>query len=229
MSARYRNLGFLASHRGTNMQAILDACREGRIDARPVVVISNNGASGALDRARAEGVPAYHLGGRHFPDDTSLDEAITETLQKHEVDLVILAGYMKKIGPRMLSAFPGSVINVHPGLLPEYGGRGMYGMKVHEAVIAAGAAETGVSIHVVDDEYDHGPVLAEQLGVEYTRLKNREISAAVIEKVPAKFASHYHLMPLTLLDGVLKVAIADPFDIQTLDEQAPLSLFANLS
>jgi len=81
-------------------------------------------------------------------------------LKKHATDLVVLAGYMKRVGPRTLAAYPGRVINIHPGLLPKYGGRGMYGIRVHEAVIAAGEKETGITIHVVDDHYDAGPVLA---------------------------------------------------------------------
>ncbi|MFQ5659613.1 MAG: phosphoribosylglycinamide formyltransferase [Gammaproteobacteria bacterium] len=156
------NLGFLASYRGTNMQAIIDACKAGRLKARPVVVISNNGSSGALDRAGSEGIPAYHLSSTTFPDPRNLDQLIADTLVKHEAHLVILAGYMKRIGPQTLTAFQGRIINIHPALLPKYGGEGMYGRHVHEAVIAAGDTETGVTIHVVDDKYDHGPILAQR-------------------------------------------------------------------
>lgn len=154
------NLGLLASHNGSTMQALIDACRSGRLRAKPVVVISNNKESGALARARKANIPAFHLSGATHPDPTALDRAIAELLLKHDADLVALAGYMKKIGPAMLSAFPTRVINIHPGLLPEYGGRGMYGRRVHEAVIASGASETGATIHLVDEIYDHGPVLA---------------------------------------------------------------------
>ena len=88
---------------------------------------------------------------------------MTETLLSHHVDLVILAGYMKKIGYQMLDAFRGRIINIHPSLLPKYGGTGMYGMKVHAAVIAAGETETGVTVHVVDRDYDQGPILAQRV------------------------------------------------------------------
>lgn len=155
-------LGFLASYRGTNMQAIIDACKTGKLSAQAVVVISNNGDSGALERAASENIPGYHLSSRHFPDPVMLDQRIAEILKKHDVELVILAGYMKKIGPHTLAAFNGRILNIHPALLPKYGGQGMYGRHVHEAVIAAGDRETGVTIHVVDDKYDHGPVLAQQ-------------------------------------------------------------------
>lgn len=156
------NLGFLASHNGSNMQAVIDACRAGRLAARPAVVISNNIDSGALERARNEKIPCSHLSGRTHPDPEDLDREIVDVLLEHDVNLVILAGYMKKIGPVTLATFPGHVINIHPGLLPEYGGRGMYGRRVHEAVLAAGARETGVTIHAVDPIYDHGPVLAQR-------------------------------------------------------------------
>lgn len=154
-------LGFLASHRGTNMQCVIDACREGVLNATPAVVISNNGSSVALDRAEREGIPAYHLSNRNFPDPEALDSAIRDTLNKYEVDLVILAGFMKKIGPKTLNAFTGRIINIHPSLLPKYGGEGMYGKNIHEQVLASGDRETGVTIHLVNTDYDTGPILAQ--------------------------------------------------------------------
>jgi phosphoribosylglycinamide formyltransferase-1 len=157
-----RVLGFLASHRGSNMQAIIDACRSGRIKARPGVVISNNTGSGALARAAAEGIPAVQLSLAQFRTGDELDRAILDTLRKHHVGLVVLAGYMKRIGPRVLSAFPRRIINIHPSLLPKYSGAGMYGLRVHEAVIAAGDRETGVTVHIVDNQYDTGTILAQR-------------------------------------------------------------------
>jgi phosphoribosylglycinamide formyltransferase-1 len=155
-------LGFLASGRGTNMQAIIDACNSGRLDAEPVVVISNNADALALNRADREHIPAFHLGARLFTDPDELDQRIAETLMQHGAELVILAGYMKKLGPRTLAAYAGRVINVHPALLPKFGGRGMYGDNIHRAVLAAGEPETGVTIHVVEEKYDSGPVLAQR-------------------------------------------------------------------
>lgn len=156
------NLGLLASHNGSTMQALIEACRSGRLRATPVVVVSNNKESGALARARKANIPAFHLSGATHPDPAALDREFAELLLKHDADLVALAGYMKKIGPAMLAAFPGRIINIHPGLLPEFGGRGMYGRRVHEAVIASGASETGATIHLVDEIYDHGPILAQR-------------------------------------------------------------------
>ncbi|MXZ08577.1 MAG: phosphoribosylglycinamide formyltransferase [Gemmatimonadetes bacterium] len=152
-------LGFLASHRGTNLQAILDACKTGRLQARPRVVISNNSDSGALQRARKMGVPAAHLSTYTHPKPGALDEAILAILQAYGVEVVCLAGYMKRLGPRTLAAYRGRVLNIHPSLLPRFGGQGFYGDVVHRTVLAAGERETGATVHLVDEEYDHGQVL----------------------------------------------------------------------
>lgn len=159
---RPTKLGFLASGRGTNLQSIIDACKSGRLNAVPAVVISNNSGSMALERAGKDLIPAAHLSLKIIPDQDELDKRITETLMQHGVELVVLAGYMKKLGPRTLAAFAGRVINVHPALLPKFGGQGMYGDNIHRAVLAAGETETGVTIHVVEDKYDSGPVLAQR-------------------------------------------------------------------
>ncbi|MBP7526473.1 MAG: phosphoribosylglycinamide formyltransferase [Syntrophorhabdaceae bacterium] len=155
------NIGFLASHGGSNMQAIIDACKAGRLSAVPVVVISNNGESRALERARNEGIPNYYLSGKTHPDPDSLDQAILDALILHRVDVVALAGYMKKLGPKTLAHFRGRILNIHPALLPKHGGKGMYGIRVHESVIAAGETESGVTVHLVTEEYDRGPILAQ--------------------------------------------------------------------
>ena len=154
-------LGLLASHRGSNMQAVIDACNSGRLAAEPRVVISNNGDAEALVRARREHIPAYHLSLLTHPDPVALDTEILTALTRHQAGLVVLAGYMKRLGPRVLGHYRGRVINIHPALLPRFGGQGMYADRVHAAVLAAGETETGVSVHLVDAEYDCGPILAQ--------------------------------------------------------------------
>lgn len=155
------NLGFLASHRGSNFQAVVDACKAGALKARPVVVISNNSGSLALQRAAREGIAGYHLSGRTHPDPERLDHAINDIFRRHEADYIVLAGYMKKLGPNTLKTYRGRILNIHPALLPRHGGPGMYGRRVHEAVLAAGDRETGVTVHLVDENYDTGPILAQ--------------------------------------------------------------------
>jgi phosphoribosylglycinamide formyltransferase-1 len=155
------NIALFASHGGSNAQAIIDACANGVLDGAVAVVISNNSQSGAMEKAAAAGIPSYHLSSKAYPEEERLDQAILETLLRHEVNLIALAGYMKKLGPQTLRAFTGRIVNVHPSLLPKFGGHGMYGRSVHEAVLAAGERETGVTVHLVDEEYDEGPVLAQ--------------------------------------------------------------------
>jgi phosphoribosylglycinamide formyltransferase 1 len=106
-------------------------------------------------------VATAHLSGATHPDPARLDAAILDALVGHDVELIVLAGYLKKLGPQTLRHFEGRVLNIHPALLPKFGGRGMYGLRVHEAVLAAGERETGAIIHVVDDEYDHGRIVAQ--------------------------------------------------------------------
>jgi len=154
-------LGVLSSHGGSNLQAIIDACKEGRLHARCCVVISNNSGSMALQRAKNEGVPNYHLSGKTHLSSQQLDQAIRDTLEKHRVNLVVLAGYMKLLGPLTVSHYQGRILNIHPGLLPRFGGKGMHGDKVHKAVLASGDGVTGVTIHLADEAYDHGPIIAQ--------------------------------------------------------------------
>jgi phosphoribosylglycinamide formyltransferase-1 len=152
------HLGFLASHGGSNMQAIIDACKAGRLDAKPCVVVSNNSESMALQRAKNEGIPHYHISAVTHPGPLE-DEEILRVVRRHGVDTIILAGYMKMLGPATLRAYRGRILNIHPALLPKFGGKDMYGKRVHEAVLAAGEKVTGVTIHLVDEHYDTGPIL----------------------------------------------------------------------
>ena len=153
------NIGALASHEGTTLQSLLDAVAHGRIQGRVAVVVGNNGDSGALMRARQAGVLAVHLSSKPNEDPAALDAAIRGILIEADVDVVFLAGYMKKLGPLVLKAFEGRILNTHPALLPRFGGPGMYGDRVFEAVLASGELESGVSIHLVDADYDTGAIL----------------------------------------------------------------------
>lgn len=154
-------IGVLASHAGTTLQAILDACAAHELAATVVTVISNNSDSGALARAARAGARAVHLSGKTHPAPGALDAAIVQALETDGVEVVMLAGYMKKLGPQLLERYRGRILNTHPALLPKFGGQGMYGMRVHEAVLRAGDAVSGSSVHLVDAEYDTGRVLAQ--------------------------------------------------------------------
>ena len=144
------------------MQAIIDACEDGRIPASPSLLICNNPSAFAATRARQSGLEVEILNGKTHPDPDDLDTAIRDALLAHHIDLVVLAGYMKRIGPRTLSAFANRILNIHPSLLPKFGGRGMYGLRVHEAVIRSGEIETGATVHLINENYDEGPILQQR-------------------------------------------------------------------
>ena len=183
-------LGFLASHTGSNMQAIIDACQAGTLAAEPCVAISNNSRAGALARARQANIAAYHLSKRTHG--TALGAALLAALRRHGVEVICLAGYMKKLGAEVLAAYEGQILNIHPALLPKFGGQGMYGMRVHEAVLAAGERESGATIHLVDEEYDQGRVLAQ----EKVPVKAEDTPETLQKRV---LAVEHRLYPATLV------------------------------
>ena len=154
-------IAVLASHGGSVLQAVIDACQQGELEAAIVLVISNNSDSGALKRAAEHGIPTLHLSSTTHPDSADLDATMVEALEGARADWVLLAGYMKKLGPTTLARFRNRIINTHPALLPKYGGKGFYGRRVHQAVIDAGDRESGATVHIVDAEYDSGPILAQ--------------------------------------------------------------------
>ena len=151
----------MASHGGTNLQAIMDVCATGDIYGNVKVVVSNNSRSKALRRASNANIPSYHMSAITHPDTLELERSIKNVMTDHKVDLIVLAGYMKKIGSQLIEDFPKRVVNSHPALLPKYGGEGMYGDLVHAAVINAGETESGVTIHLVDQNYDQGTIIAQ--------------------------------------------------------------------
>ncbi|HIF49941.1 MAG TPA: phosphoribosylglycinamide formyltransferase [Thiotrichaceae bacterium] len=166
-----KKLAVLVSGRGSNMTAIINACEQGTLSASVELVISNNEDSLALELAQEKNIDTCHLSSCTHADANLLDIAMQQVLASHNIDIVLLAGFMKKIGPKTLSAYKGRLINIHPSLLPKFGGQGMFGLNVHNAVIDAGEKETGVTIHLVDGEYDKGAILAQTavaVGVEDT-------------------------------------------------------------
>jgi phosphoribosylglycinamide formyltransferase-1 len=152
-------IGLIASHDGTTAQAVIDACASGAIAGRVALIISNNADSGVLRRAQNAGIEWCHLSGKTHPEPTLLDAAICDALRSHQVNVVALVGYMKRLGPVTLHAFEGRIVNTHPALLPRFGGQGMFGDRVHEAVLASGDRVSGATVHLVTAEYDAGRIL----------------------------------------------------------------------
>ena len=184
-------IGIFASHGGSNMQAIIDACRNNKINGEVNVVISNNSNAGAMKKAENAGIPVYHLSGSNYPGSDELDEVMLLVLKKYKVNIIALAGYMKKLGPMVISKFQDRILNIHPALLPKYGGRGMYGDKVHKAVIESGDKESGATIHLVNDKYDDGRIIS-QVIVQISEDDNPETLAAKV------LVQEHHLYPITL-------------------------------
>jgi phosphoribosylglycinamide formyltransferase-1 len=151
-------LGFLASGGGSSARAIVNAIGAGVLPAEARLMVSNNKSAPALEWARAKGLPTLCLPTQSDPE--SADAKLADALAAHRVELVVLSGYLRQLGPKTLARYAGRILNIHPGPLPEFGGHGMYGRRVHEAVVAAGVDASAATIHVVDEEYDHGPVVA---------------------------------------------------------------------
>ena len=144
------------------MQAILDAIGRGALPATAVGCVSDRPTAGALDRAREYGIPRAVHPPSDYPTPDAFGEALCRTLADWDATFVALAGYLKKIPASVLCAHPNRVVNIHPSLLPAFGGTGMYGMRVHRAVLDAGVHWTGVTVHLVNDAYDDGPIVAQQ-------------------------------------------------------------------
>ena len=175
-------LGFFVSHRWSNMRAVVSTCSDGTLQADPVLLISNNLNSPALAWAAEKALPHLHLSPKTEGSEDALDDAHLAALKEARVDLIVLAGYMRKIGPKVLSAYHNRIINIHPSLLPKYGGQGMYGGKVNEAVIAAGERESGVTVHLVDDAYDTGAIVDQTKVPVFTSDTAEDLAARVLAK-----------------------------------------------
>lgn len=150
-------LGVLISGSGTNLQAILDACAGGSLDARVAVVVSSKADAYGLTRAADAGVPGVHVDRTAFADAAGYNRAISDVLQGHGVELVVMAGYMRLLGKEVLDAFPGAVVNLHPALLPSF-----IGAHAIEDAYEYGVKVTGVTVHFADEEFDRGPIIAQE-------------------------------------------------------------------
>ncbi len=177
-------IGVLVSGSGTNLQAILDACARGEIPGRVVVVASSTAKAYALVRAGQAGIPAVVLAPRSFPGREAYDARLAEVLQAHDVDLVCLAGFLQILTSTFVDLFRGRIMNIHPALLPAFGGVGMYGPHVHEAVLASGVKISGCTVHFVDETPDGGPIILQ------AAVPVRDDDS--VESLAARISSHEH-------------------------------------
>lgn len=148
------NLIVFASGNGSTLQAIIDSIAEGKLDAKINLVVSNNKNAYALERANKASIPTCVISSKKMEE---MDDELAKILDNYEIDLIVLAGYLKMIGPKLLEKY--RIINTHPSLLPKFGGKGMHGMHVHQAVIDSKEKVSGVTVHFVNSEYDSGSII----------------------------------------------------------------------
>jgi len=156
------NVAVFASGRGSNFQSILAAVERGELDTNVVLCLSDRESAGALVRATKHGIPTSVIHPRDYRNDEEYADALGRVLERHGVDFIALAGYLKKIPTEIIRMFKHRIINIHPALLPAFGGIGMYGRRVHEAVLEYGVHWTGATVHVVEEEYDTGPIVLQE-------------------------------------------------------------------
>ena len=171
MKKRLKKLAVLVSGNGTTLQAIIDAINEGKLDAQIKIVISNTNNAYGLERAKIAGIDSYVL--EDYKDENELYNKLIE----YDVDLIVLAGYLKLIPVKVIKDF--IIINTHPALLPKYGGKGMYGMNVHRAVVENHEKETGATLHFVNKEYDKGKIISQTKVRVFKKDTPEDVSAKV--------------------------------------------------
>ena len=153
----------LVSGGGTNLQAVIDGIESGFIqDAEIGLVISSNPKAYSLERAKKHNIKYMVLGKTNYPDAEARTNALINALDEAKTDLIILAGYMSILDSKMIEAYRGRIINIHPSLIPQFCGQGFYGKHVHEAVLASGVSETGATVHYVDEGIDTGPIILQE-------------------------------------------------------------------
>ena len=156
-----KRIAIFASGGGSDMQSLVDGCESGLIDGKVVAVVTNKDGIGALDRAKKHGIESKVFKLADYKDAEDRDRAIIDYLVQKDVELVVLAGYLAIVTPSLVDKYRGKIINIHPSLIPKFCGKGMYGLKVHTAVIAAGEKESGATVHFVDEGADTGEIIAQ--------------------------------------------------------------------
>lgn len=177
-----KKIAVFVSGGGSNFKAIHHQIQKREIPGEIVLVISNNPNCGAIQFAEENSLPVLIINETRYPNPHTLNELLIDTCLKAEINLICLAGYMKMLPPAFVKQYENKILNIHPGLLPEFGGKGFFGMRVHEAVINSGKRESGATVHFVDEIYDHGPIIL-QKKVEVLETDTAESLAARILKL----------------------------------------------
>ncbi len=157
-----KRLAVFCSGGGSNFKALHAGILSKELPAQIVMCLSNRSACGAMNFAKEQGLQAIHLSEKQFVTFDQFEEAMLKALKGAYVDIILLAGYLKKVPPKVVETYKGRMLNIHPALLPKFGGAGMYGERVHQAVIEAGETESGATVHLVDEEYDRGKIMVQE-------------------------------------------------------------------
>ncbi len=174
-------LAVFISGSGTNLQSIIDNCTSGFIPGEVALVVSSKKDVYGLVRAEKAGIESVIYRRKSFPDGKIADDYLLDLLDKYKIDIIALAGYLKMVPPVVVARYRGRIVNIHPALLPKYSGKGMYGMSVHRAVIEAKEKESGVTIHAVDEVYDHGRILAREKAPVFPEDTPEELAARILK------------------------------------------------
>jgi len=174
-------LAIFASGRGSNFQAILAAIATQRLQAQVVLCVSNRDDAGALQIARAAKIPVAVIDEKQFASSSEYARALLAALAKHEVNFIALAGFMRKVPVEVVRQFRQRIVNIHPALLPGFGGKGLYGRRVHEAVLEYGCKISGATVHFVDEEYDTGPPILQRCVAVLEHDTPETLAARVLE------------------------------------------------
>lgn len=196
------NVAVFASGGGSNFQSLIDKKEEGKLHVDFCILIGNNSKAKAFERALNHGIPTLHLAPSHFDSEQKYTEKLLDELESYKTDLIVLAGYMKMIPISVVNKYRNRIINIHPGLLPAFGGKGMYGSRVHQAVLDYGAKVSGISIHFVDEQYDHGPVILQ----ETTRVLDDDSADTLAARVLKLEHANYWRVVEAIAQGKITVA-----------------------
>lgn len=195
------NIAVFASGRGSNFQAILNAIDAGMLPACASLLLSNRSDAGAMETARAHRIPTIHLSQRMFASEAEFAYRMLGVLDERKTELIALAGYLKHIPADVIERYRNRIVNIHPALLPSFGGPGMYGHYVHKAVIASGVKVSGATVHLVDEEYDRGPILLQKT----VEIESHDTPESLAEKV---LKIEHRIFPLALkafAEGKVKI------------------------
>lgn len=190
-----------ASGGGSNFQALIDRKIAGDLHVELTLLVGNNSTAGAFEKAKRYGIEAIHLAPSHFENEKLYTDKISDILESNKIDLIVLAGYMKKLPKEIVNRYQYRIVNIHPGLLPAFGGKGMYGSKVHQAVVDYGAKVTGITVHFVDEEYDHGPIILQEI----VKVSDGDDAQTLAEKVLKIEHANYWRAIEAIASGTIRV------------------------